>query len=241
MSDSEIDPKRGRWKTVAAFTVGTAVTFVVAWFLSAKFADLDGMASWVQGIGSILAIVGAVWAVTAQERASLKAIRVGMELADARQHRAVLAVSEAALHRVELVVAAISNASDWRVRLAGVYVRTIFDGFSAALNAIPVHQLPSRDAVNALLMLQQHLVFFATNADQLVDGPWKHQALQPVLEQYRENYERSRDLEDQKALLDLVEQANSSLKKNVELQANLVQGYVDALRSELESLKRYRE
>lgn len=238
MSDSQMDPKRGRWRIAAALAIGTAITFVVAWFLSAKFASLEGMASWVQGIGSILAIVGAVWAVTAQERASLKAIRVGMELADARQHRAVLAVSEAALHRVELVVAAISDAGDWRVRLAGAYARTIFDGFSGALNAIPVHQLPSREAVNALLMLQQHLVFFATNADQLVDGPWKHKDLLPVLEQYREAYERSRDRGDQKVLFDLVEQANSSLKKNVEQQGNLVRGYVDALRRELESLSR---
>lgn len=85
-------------------------------------------------------------------------------------------------------------------------------------------------------MLQQHLVFFATNADQLVDGPWKQKDLQQVLEQHREAYERSRDRRDQKALFDLVEQATSSLKKNVEQQANLVRDYVCALRRELESL-----
>lgn len=169
----------------------------------------------VQGIGSILAIVGAVWAVTAQERASLKAIRVGMQLAEARQHRAVLAVSDAALHRVELVAAAISDAGDWRIKLAGAYARPIFDGFSGALNAIPVHLLPSRDAVNALLMLQQHLVFFATTTDELVAGPWQHQGLQRALVQYRDAHERSKAPEDQRALSKLLEQGDSNLKSNV--------------------------
>ncbi|OAE52965.1 hypothetical protein A7J67_18345 [Achromobacter xylosoxidans] len=229
----------GRAKAIASlrvlgiFLLGVALTFWSAMYLESRFKTDPNVAGWVQGIGSILAILGAVWAAMAQSRSSLEAVRVNLLLTEKRQQRAILAVAEASVARVDSVVAAVEIEQDWRSSLDKVYVRPILDGLVAALSAVPAHSLPTRDAVTAFLMLQQHLVFFANNVDELIAGPWKHGHLGPLLMELRAAFDRSQNPSDQKEMYARVNQANEAFKTNVRTQAVQIHRCFDQLRSEV--------
>lgn len=208
------------------------VTFASAFLLDRAFPS-GNFANWVQGIGSILAIIGVVWATSAQTHASIDSVRKNLDWSAEMQRQAAMAVVEASKDRVDQVTAAIQSDNDWRYELAKVYARPILDGLSGALRAFPAHQLPTRNAVAAFLLLQQHLVFFADNTDALIAGPWNHPQLKPKLEQLRASFEVSQVEADREVMLRTVRAGVDGLKTNVRIQAKQIEKQVEILREEL--------
>lgn len=206
----------------------TLATFTSAFLLDRTF-PTGNLANWVQGIGSIFAIIGVVWVTSAQTRASIDSVRKNLEWSAEMQQRAAMAVVEACKQRVDQVIAAIESDSDWNYELAKVYARPILDGLSGALSAFPAHQLPTHGAVAAFLLLQQHLVFFADNTDALNAGPWNHPLQKPLLEQLRASYEVSKSEAEREVMLRTVRAGVEGLKTNMRTQAKQIEKQVEVL------------
>ncbi|CKH76264.1 hypothetical protein [Achromobacter xylosoxidans] len=224
------------FKWIFAVGCGAAITFVIAFFLDQWFPS-GNFANWVQGIGSILAIIGAVWAVSVQSRTTLDSVRKNLDWTEERQQRAVMAVVDAAKDRVDRILNAINSGDDWQRALLSSYARPIIDGIIGALRGFPAHQLPNGAVVTAFLLLQQHLIFFADNVDELIAGPWKHPEIKDVLEQARHTWEASRKPEDREHMLSIVRVSNDALRQNVYTQADQIRIHVATLHAELGSGK----
>ncbi len=224
------------FKWIFAVGSGAAITFVIAFFLDQWFPS-GNFANWVQGIGSILAIIGAVWAVSVQSRTALDSVRKNLDWTEERQQRAVMAVVDAAKDRVDRILNAINSGDDWQRALLSSYARPIIDGIIGALRGFPAHQLPNGAVVTAFLLLQQHLIFFADNVDELIAGPWKHPEIKDVLEQARHTWEASRKPEDREHMLSIVRVSNDALRQNVYTQADQIRIHVATLHAELGSGK----
>lgn len=224
------------WKWSAAVAAGIALTFALAYLVNAWFPD-GNFASWVQGIGSILAIVGAVWAVSAQSRAAIETVRKNLDWTEERQRRALLAIVDAAKDRVDKILAVVDQKGEWRGAMLTVYARSILEGLAGALQAFPAHNLPSARAVTAFLLLQQHVIFFTDNTDSLIEGVWRNPILKISLEQSRAAFEATRNPADQERMLELVRSGTDALVENVRRQAVEIDKQVAVLHAELDSAR----
>ncbi|MEP6883955.1 MAG: hypothetical protein ABJC66_04310 [Gammaproteobacteria bacterium] len=107
-------------------------------------------AAWVQAIGSIVA-VGAAW----------KAISHQIALARKARLNGILAIAEAAFthaHRIDEIFSSGDTLSRSGT-LYSEYDETIPNGIVRALNGVPIHEVGSRDAVIALLSLEDQVGF----------------------------------------------------------------------------------
>lgn len=219
-------------KSLAIGTGLTLATFTSAFFLDRAF-PTGNLANWVQGIGSILAIIGVVWTTSAQTRASIESVRKNLDWSAEMQRRAAMAVVDAAKDRVEQITMAIQSEKGWQLNLSNVYVRPILDSLSGALRGFPAHQLPTSGAVAAFLLLQQHLIFIADNTDALIAGPWSHPYLKVNLQGFKESLELTKDPAEVQAMNRAFRASVDVLKSNVHSQAKLFDMQVETFRMEL--------
>jgi hypothetical protein len=136
-----------------AISTGTA-----AWIIGSYFClDKSEWASWVQAIGSILAIVGAVEVGRRQIKAMREEAIESVERADRRRSEAIKAI---VAHARTEAVSLKAHATSGYFSITQITVKLptyTFEETLAALGAIPFHELRSYDVVSALLGLQSSL------------------------------------------------------------------------------------
>jgi hypothetical protein len=122
----------------------------------------SAMANWVQAVGSIGAIFGAVWLATAQSRTVRQEKQV-----------AIFAVVHAAVVEARRFRDYLGTA-DPEQDLYLSYHRSIVDSYFGALSSCPVHELHSPIAVTAHLRLRDQLPFLRDSIEACIAGPAKH-------------------------------------------------------------------
>lgn len=217
-----------------AIIAGLALVAVFIW----KFPESSSeWAAWVQTIGSIVAIAGAVYA--AREGAKATA-RLKAEYQD----RNTLAVIEAFFDKVEVIETVLSEPHD-RVPLKfdDAYFPSSLDGFLHTLSLVPVLELPTSRAVSAMLELQRCASVFNSYAKRLSAGIWDpgnptHSALNKAMHKHLDlskKYPPGAQIvrEAKKELDDLISISFNSLKLHVTILATAIREQVDILRKEL--------
>lgn len=170
------------WKMVLALLLGLAAVALIA-LIGATTAltepyDPAKMAYWVQAVGSIVAIAGAVWATERQSKVTLDAVVEQHRLAAREKRCSAMAIVEASLARAKLIHETINSPSSYgaiRGNLYRTYDKSIVDGLVTAMNGIPVHELGSSKAVAELLLFRDQFVFLATSIQKFIAGPTRPQ------------------------------------------------------------------
>lgn len=195
--------------------------FIVGLFVTAFFKYLPSnsgeWASWVQAVGSIGAIVGAVWVASSQS-------------ADARREKqaAIFAVAHAAVEEARKIRSYL-QASDPEVELSTSYHKSILESYFGALSSCPVYELHSPKAVTALLMLRDQFLFLRNSVETCLVGPltsaqWRTEFNDSAIRTSMEN-------EDQ--LHSRIEREKKVLRENVEVHIDAIEKRYDEMVSAL--------
>jgi len=188
-----------------------------------------GLASWVQAVFSILAIIAAFLIGQQQARAALKSTERAHQLLQAEKRRSIEAIIQSTrdiVIGIGNVLKAQTEIAMTRAALYEVYDEVVIDGISGALASIPIYDVGSSDGVGALQKLRYHIVFFGNNVRAFIDGPWNHPELRLGLEQYPDDHVTRREM---------LEGGNEILKKNALQQFELVLKDIDGLLQAIEA------
>lgn len=144
-----------------------AATLILAVYLGMKLEAEMGdagksLSSWVQAVGSIAAILGAVYVT-----------RMQMDHSDRNRRAAIVAIAEAAVRRVN-EVHNLMWTSDPRDALFTKFPSWRLDRIISAFDAAPVHEIQSGEGVVAFLAIREHLVLLQKAVKESTDGPDKH-------------------------------------------------------------------
>lgn len=156
-------------RTLIALAVGVGFGVIIgAAALAAAYPlfQSEEWAAWIQAIGSIAAIAGAVFAAREGAKATAR-------LKEVRQKRAVLAVVESFLDKVNEIAYVVAVPDDHvNLKFYETYSPSSLDRFLHTMDAVPVLELPTPVAISAMLNLQRQAKFFVSAADELGVGPW---------------------------------------------------------------------
>ncbi|WP_146230008.1 hypothetical protein [Paraburkholderia tropica] len=191
--------------------------------------DSSAWASWIQAVGSIVAILGAYYVGERQSRAALASVERGHTLAEQAKRRAILAIGEAAFERAQKIENVLKGERP-RENMFLVYDKSIARSISGALSAIPLQDVGSREGVLAILDLRDQFVFLEQSMDAFLAGPWKHPELKLTLEEYKNGYPGYPNV-----LNDLLKTSFEALNKNVQVHIDEIRRRYLVLTSELES------
>lgn len=142
------------WGIASYVLVGSgllAAAAYVAWLCGMKSGDI---ASWVQAIGSIGAILGAVWVGERQaERARAQATEMDA-LALARRRAAYRAVAENALANLDEIQTDLKKGIISRTTFALFFSSRPLSEALEVMRAVPFHELGSPKAISGFLKLR---------------------------------------------------------------------------------------
>lgn len=207
-----------------------------AGFLSGVFAahlpgDSSAWASWIQAVGSIVAILGAYYVGERQGRTALASVERGHTLAERAKRRAILAIGEAAFERAKKIENVLKGEKP-RENMFLVYDKSIARSISGALSAIQLQDVGSREGVLAILDIRDQFVFLEQSMDVFLAGPWKHPELKLALEEYKNGYPDRPNL-----LSDLLKTSFGVLAANVQVHIDEIRRRYSVLSSELERVE----
>lgn len=171
--------KKGRFasRILWAFCLIMAIGGVLAasyifWKLFPGNGSDDGqaLAAWIQAIGSISAIVGALWINERQTKAALASVERAQLLVDSAKRKSFLAIAKTANEYAERIGKAISS-DEVKSRMHSSHNSTMANGITQALTRIPVHEIGSHEGVTALLYLLHNfsLLNQATEEFKVID------------------------------------------------------------------------
>lgn len=209
-----------KWKWAGAIASGVIVVFAVSHAGATTFWTTpykpDLMASWVQAVGSIGAIVGAIWAVTHQ-------------MGNARTDRvaAILAVAEAARDRAKEFSLAL-DAENPRLDLWSKFHPSVIASYVAALSAVQVHEIRSAAGIIAFLSLRDQFVFMGRAIEIFLEGPGQHEEMKKGLEDAQRAYP-----DNNQYLRDLYNESEKVLSDNARRRMQQVSDEYDRLRASL--------
>lgn len=154
---------------ILALVIGIALGVGLGWFtfpfLLPAFKNA-ALASWVQAIGSIAAIAGAVFAAREGAKATAR-------LKEVKQKRAVLAVVESFLEKVnEIDDVVVVPDEHVNFDFYRTYSPSSLDGFLRTMEIVHVLEMPTPAAMSAMLAIQRQARLFVSAADALEAGPW---------------------------------------------------------------------
>ncbi|ODP31551.1 hypothetical protein [Pandoraea sp. ISTKB] len=153
-----------------AYVAGTLVICGVIATRSTFCLTASDWASWVQAVGSILAIIAAGWG-----------IRYQLDQANEGRRRAIIAIAAAAMARVEEAGERVQS-SDPEIELASWYHCSIFDRLIGAFDSAPVHELRSGEGITAFLSMRDKLHFLRVAVERCIAGP---ETFPPFEEEFR--------------------------------------------------------
>lgn len=155
------------WGGVAVGVLGTAF-----WRFPPQ--NSGEWASWVQAIGSILAIVGA-WL----------GIKYQLERATKQRRDAIIAIAGAANARADQVREYLRGA-DAQSELLTKFHQSIIDGLVHALNGAAVDEIGSPEGVSAFLEMQYQVVLLGAAIQAFTKGPYGDPGFVASVEKLRE-------------------------------------------------------
>lgn len=211
------------------------ISAVVASLFLYPIGEAGHVAAWVQAVGSIAAIAGAVYA-------GREGVRASARLKKEQFRRATLVIISAFVERVEAINVAASQPYEKRhISLSQVYAPSSLDGYLRALDAVPVLELPSPEAVSALLELQRLSKHFVSAADALDAGVWKPS--NPLYEKLIEASEKWEDVskyasEEYPEFFDFREDRDSWVKHSYDALRNKVNFSVECIKNQVKILHR---
>ncbi|SAI62964.1 Uncharacterised protein [Bordetella trematum] len=149
--------------------------------------ESDEWAAWIQAVGSIVAIMGAVYA--AREGA-----RTSARMEDMRRQKGVLLVVGLLSDKADAMSKVVKlPGNSWKQEFDKIYAPNSLDGAVRALHSVPALDLPTADAIAALLELQRLFPFVILRADEVSRGPWScNPDMRAVLEGLRDEVESKR-------------------------------------------------
>ncbi|KVQ12441.1 hypothetical protein [Burkholderia ubonensis] len=178
------------WKLVLGLLLSLAGVLFVA-LLGATTAwtkqyDPTQMAYWVQAVGSIAAIAGAVWIGERQAKKAREAAMAQVAEAALVKRKSAIAIVDAAYARAEIIreTMSLQDIDSVRVALYSTYDRSILDGLVRALQSIPMHEVGSSQAVAELLLFTDQFTFLARAIQIFLDGPTRDPDIGPEIEKY---------------------------------------------------------
>ena len=155
---------------------GVSAVLAVSWLGATSAAtepyQSSAMASWVQAIGSIAAIIGAVWI---GERQAKRAREHALETNTAERRRRCEAYAAVASHAVTQLTSVKPFVAKNRV-LTTLLFQVNFNKRNSqdtleAMRLVPLHELGSREAVDGFLQVRQALAWALENVDKWMSEP----------------------------------------------------------------------
>lgn len=201
-----------KWGWVSV-TVTGSVAVALGAFLFVYANGLDSgqnqaVAAWVQAIGSVLAIVGAIGIATAQSHSARREKQV-----------AIFAVVHAAVVEARRI-RELLHTDDPELELTAKYHHSIIDSYFGALSNCPVHELHSPAAVTAHLMLRDQFSFLRKAIEICLAGPSRHPNFKREHEQLKDAYTSQ---ENRRQLDDRIERQRQVLRRNVEVHIDAIE------------------
>ncbi|GJG94335.1 hypothetical protein [Cupriavidus pauculus] len=139
--------------------------------------DSGQWASWVQAIGSIAAILGAVWVVLHQIR-----------LAEKARLNAILAVAGAARDLATQFRTKLKNEEEGYELVARLHQPSVLGNYSGALASLQPHEIRSAVGIAAFLELRKEFNFMDRAIDEYLQGPEAHRTFSRALVDFKEEY-----------------------------------------------------
>lgn len=197
----------------ASVTLTGSVAVALGAFLFVYANGLDSgqnqaVAAWVQAIGSVAAIIGAIWIATAQGRSARREKQI-----------AIFAVVHAAVVEARRI-RKLLRTDDPELELSAKYHHSIIDSYFGALSNCPVHELHSPAAVTAHLMLRDQFSFLRTAIEICIDGPSKHPNFKREHEELEDAYMSP---ENRRQLQERIERQRKTLRGDVEVHIDAIE------------------
>ncbi|RQY73100.1 hypothetical protein DF110_06010 [Burkholderia stagnalis] len=184
----------------ASGVVGGAIA--VAGYRYVNWGDLKAAdwAAWVQAVGSVVAIMGAVWATKSQTKVAIDAVVTQHKLEREERRKAAKAIVEAAMLRASEIrkqFTSANRADEVQTLIRKSYDKTILDGLVHAMYGIPVHELGSSVAVTELLLLRDQFVFLAGAIQRFMSESALTGSYESMLKQAYEDVKSTSKLTDE--------------------------------------------
>ncbi|AOI60420.1 hypothetical protein [Burkholderia diffusa] len=227
----------GSFFVTATFLVTLAVVVVTihAWGWNS-----GNVASWVQAVGSIAAIVGSYFIGERQAKASLAATQKAHQLAE-ETRQAVEALEErerrqgmyavilaAHTHTVQIKEAL---SDEFNIKMYSIYHPSIIDSMIELLSRLPIHTLGSERAISAFVIYSGQFTFLKGAMAEYLAGPYTDEINKKIAELKKYAY-------DEKYSDDLISTKRAVLRKNVETHIDRIQLEFQVLDQEISLLNR---
>lgn len=196
--------------------VAIGVAAIVVSLLAASFGKTEKydpylFASWVQAVGSVLAIVGTVWAVQFQSASALR-----------DRKEAILGVADAVQTWSKKIREMLSETRP-RSTLQTKFHDSVLKGLIGALGSIPIQDVGRGEAVVAFLDLRNQLAFLSKAIEEYAPSPW-------VDQEFVKTYEQMKDSgATREQLAELLEIHESVLLGNIASQLDAVDRHLKRL------------
>ncbi|WP_198294866.1 hypothetical protein [Burkholderia ubonensis] len=237
------DP-RGKENSVKSFRMIVdgafviAATFLVTLVIAVMAIDAWGwnagnVASWVQAVGSIAAIIGSYFIGERQAKAALAATQKAHQLAEesrliveakaAQERRAgMYAVVLAAHNHTVQIKEALDD--EYNIKMYSIYHPSIIDSMIELLSKLPIHTLGSERAIAAFVIYNGQFTFLKGAMAKYLAGPYTDETNEQLAELKKHAY-------DEKYSDDVISSKRAVLRKNVET-------HIDRIQKEFEILDR---
>lgn len=195
----------GSFVIAASFLVVLAISDLT---INAWGWNSGNVASWVQAVGSILAIGGAYFIGERQASATLRATREAHQLGERARREGMYSVIKAARSFAKVIDAALDD-EDMPLKMYAVYHPSLIDSLVDLMVKLPVSELGSDQAIGAFIMFSGQLTFLKQSLGEYVAGPYTDEVnteIKKLEEQgYRDQWKG------------IVEAKRAVLKKNVQV------------------------
>lgn len=210
-------------RTIAEGAFLIAATFLVTLVAAAITIHAWGwnsgsVASWVQAVGSIAAIIGAYFIGERQAKAALTATQKAHQLAEeTRQAVAALDEHERRKGMYAVILAAHNHTQqikealndEFYIKMYSVYHPSIIDSMIELLSKLPIHTLGSERAIAAFVIYSGQFTFLKGAMAEYLDGPYTDEIKKQIAELKEHAY-------DERYSDDLLLSKRAVLRKNVE-------------------------
>lgn len=170
MGDGRLNiPKARIWYGLPIAGAGFFGGYFIQGFMSHPPIGSADLAAWVQAIGAISAIAGAYILGERQARAALDNSIKAQKIAVLEKQRAFFAICTAADNRARNIWEIYKGDKFSQTLRYSTYDESVVRSIVGALAAIPLHEIDSPDAIEALLNMKDQFVFAANAIRQYED------------------------------------------------------------------------
>lgn len=129
------------------------------------------VASWVQAVGSILAIIGAYIVGERQSGATLRATQEAHRLGERSRREGMFSVLKTAHSFAKVIDAALADESK-PLKMYDVYHPSLIDSLVDLMSKLPVSELGSDEAIGAFVMFNGQFIFLKESLNEYVGGAY---------------------------------------------------------------------